>query len=96
MSELLEALMMLSFGLAWPLSILKSYRSRTAKGKSLFFMLVVEFGYLCGIASKFVSGTITYVIALYFINLFMVATDICLHFRNRRLDEFALVPRDGE
>lgn len=89
-SELLEAAMLLSFGAAWPLSILKSYRSRTAKGKSLFFMLVVEFGYLCGIASKFVSGHISYVIVFYFINLIAVGIDIGFYFRNRRLDAHAL------
>ena len=32
-SHLLEALMILCFGLSWPLSIYKSWTSRTAKGK---------------------------------------------------------------
>lgn len=86
LSELLEAIMILSFGAAWPFSIVKSYRSRTAKGKSLFFMLVVEFGYLCGIASKFASGNISYVLIFYFFNLFAVGIDLALYFRNRRLD----------
>ena len=36
-SHLLEALMILCFGLSWPLSIYKSWTSRTAKGKSLYF-----------------------------------------------------------
>lgn len=86
LSEILEAVMIASFGTAWPFSIIKSYRSRTAKGKSLFFMLVVELGYLCGIASKFVSGNISYVLILYFFNLFAVGIDLGLYFRNRRLD----------
>lgn len=33
MAELLEAMMVLSFGISWPASIIKSYRARTAKGK---------------------------------------------------------------
>ena len=37
MSDLLEALMIICFGLSWPISIRKSYTARTAKGKSLFF-----------------------------------------------------------
>ena len=36
-TDLLEALMILCFGLSWPISIRKSWISRTAKGKSLFF-----------------------------------------------------------
>ena len=32
MTDLLEALMIVCFGLSWPVSIMKSYKSRTAKG----------------------------------------------------------------
>ena len=38
-TDLLEALMILCFGISWPLSIYKSWKSRTAKGKSLTFEL---------------------------------------------------------
>ena len=34
LTDLLEALTILCFGLSWPISIRKSYISRTAKGKS--------------------------------------------------------------
>ena len=34
-TDLLEALMILCFGLSWPISLRKSWISRTAKGKSL-------------------------------------------------------------
>lgn len=34
-AEILETVMILAFGLSWPLSIYKSVKSRTAKGKSL-------------------------------------------------------------
>ena len=36
-TDLFEALTIFCFGLSWPISIRKSYISRTAKGKSLFF-----------------------------------------------------------
>lgn len=82
--------MLLTFGAAWPASILKSHRSRTAKGKSLFFMLLVEFGYLCGIAAKFATGKeVSFVVYFYFLNLCAVAVDIAFYFRNRRLDALA-------
>lgn len=35
-TDLLEALMIICFGLSWPISIRKSWTSKTAKGKSLF------------------------------------------------------------
>lgn len=87
LAELLEAAMLLSFGAAWPASILKSYRSRTARGKSLFFLFIVEFGYVCGIFAKFATGSeVSFVVVFYFLNLLMVGLDIALYFRNARLD----------
>lgn len=85
MSAFLEACMVISFGVSWPMSIYKSYRSRTARGKSLFFLLFILFGYGCGIASKLVSSKITYVFVFYVSNFIMVAVDIVLYFRNRRI-----------
>lgn len=86
MSEFLEACMVVSFGISWPMNIIKSLRTRSAKGKSLPFLLFIFAGYICGIASKLLSGNITYVFAFYVLNLLMVGTDIVLYFRNRRLD----------
>ena len=53
MANLLEALMILCFGISWPISIRKSWISRTAKGKSLFFELFIWIGYIYGMARKF-------------------------------------------
>ncbi|MBO4452304.1 MAG: hypothetical protein J5793_00060 [Clostridia bacterium] len=89
MAEILEAAMVISFGVSWPTSIIKSYRARTAKGKSLLFHCFIFFGYVCGSAAKVISGSITYVFAFYILNLLMVGTDIALYFRNRRLDAAA-------
>ena len=49
-TEILEAVMVLSFGISWPASIIKSFRSRTAKGRSLFFLVMIWLGYMAGIA----------------------------------------------
>lgn len=86
MAQILEALMVIFFGISWPTSIMKSYTSRTAKGKSLIFFLLVLVGYFFGILSKFIGGNLTYVVVFYIINFFMVSIDLCLFFRNRRLD----------
>lgn len=86
MSEIFEAMMVISFGISWPLSIAKSIKARTAKGKSLVFMLFILGGYACGMASKLAADKITYVFVFYVINFVMVAIDVGLYVRNSRLD----------
>ncbi|MHB8127560.1 MAG: hypothetical protein ACYDEX_00980 [Mobilitalea sp.] len=86
MSHMFEAMMVISFGISWPTSILKSYTSRTAKGKSIIFLLFILIGYVFGIISKFFGGNLTYVVVFYMINFVMVSIDLCLYFRNRRID----------
>ncbi len=78
--------MLLCFLAAWPVSTVKAYRARTAKGTSLGFMLIVEAGYLCGLASKFISGNVNFVAAFYVINICVVGANVALYFRNRRID----------
>ena len=86
--------MLVCFGLSWPFNIAKSIKSRTAKGKSLQFELLIVVGYLFGIAGKFVGGNVTYVLAVYILDVLMVSTDIVLTCRNRRLDRMA-AQREG-
>jgi len=85
MSELFEVIMVVCFGISWPASIVKSYRSRSTKGKSLFFLFLVWIGYLFGIASKLLNNNITYVVCFYILNFVMVSLDIGLYLRNSRL-----------
>ncbi len=96
MAEFFEILMIVSFGASWPLNVMKSWKARTAKGKSLPFLLLILFGYVAGIISKFVNeaymaqiGEKWYVLFFYVLNFIMVATDLCLYFRNRKLDAAA-------
>ncbi len=87
MSQLFEAVMVICFGISWPLSIAKSIKSKTAKGKSLLFISFIEIGYAFGIVSKLISDNVTYVLVFYIINFIMVAVDIALYFRNSKLDK---------
>lgn len=96
MSEILEIVMIVSFGLSWPMNVIKSYKARTAKGKSLAFLCFIFFGYIAGIASKLINeaymsafSTKWYVLIFYILNLLMVGTDLILYFRNKRLDKLA-------
>lgn len=82
-AEIFETAMILCFGISWPLSIIRSVRSRSTKGKSLMFMCFIAFGYLCGIASKCMTQTYNLAFWFYFPNIIMVSTDIALFFRNR-------------
>lgn len=86
MAPIFEAMMVISFGISWPSSIIKSYTSRTAKGKSIVFLSFIIFGYICGIISKLAAGNVTYVLVFYVINLIMVLIDLSLYFRNKKLD----------
>ena len=94
--ELLEIIMVVSFGVSWPFNVIKSYRARTAKGKSLPFLCLIFFGYIAGITSKLVNdaymATIAekwYVLFFYVLNLIMVGMDLLMYVRNRRLDALA-------
>ena len=48
-------------------------------------MLIIT-GYLCGLAGKFILGDLSYVVVFYIADILMVATDLVLTLRNRRLD----------
>ena len=86
MPQIFETLMLVFFGISWPTNIVKSYKVRTTKGKSILFLFFVLTGYFCGIAAKISSGAINYVVVFYIINSIMVSIDIILYFRNRALD----------
>jgi hypothetical protein len=78
-----EILMLVSFGAAWPVSIHKSIKSKSTKGKSVIFLYVISFGYLMGIINKIVYHY-DLVIFLYCLNLIMVLTDLLIYYRNKR------------
>mgnify|MGYP001328660651 CR=1 FL=1 len=80
-----EIIMLICFGAAWPSSIYKSYVSRTSKGKSLFFLVIVFIGYASGIIHK-ILYSLDWVIFLYILNECMVVADAVLYMRNASLD----------
>jgi hypothetical protein len=94
LTDLFEALTIFCFGLSWPISIRKSYVSRTAKGKSLFFEVFLLIGYAFGIARKIIqvaamgsTGFIFYLsFFFYVLNFTEISVDVGLYFRNVKLD----------
>lgn len=81
--SIFEAVMLVCFGAAWPVSIYKSWTSRTCAGKSVIFLYIVLFGYISGIIHKIIYNP-DKLIYLYVINGTMVAVDIVLFYRNIR------------
>lgn len=84
--SIFEALMLLSFGAAWPMQLYKSYVSRKTGGKSIAFSYVVIFGYLAGITHKILYSR-DIVMVLYIINLIMVSIDVYLYYRNKGIEK---------
>lgn len=94
MAEILEVIMIVCFGASWPLNVIKSYKARTTKGKSLAFLCLIFFGYIAGIISKLLNESYMlsfnskwYVLFFYVLNLIMVGIDLCLYMRNYKLDK---------
>ena len=94
MSEIFEIIMILSFGASWPMNVMKSYKARTTKGKSLGFLVLIFFGYIAGIISKLLNTAYMadfsnkwYVLFFYVLNLCMVGVDLLLYARNYKLDK---------
>ena len=92
-----ETVMIICFGLSWPFSVYKSWKSRTAKGKSLQFEIFPLIGYAFGIAKNFIlhtNGANNWIFFLgwgfYFLNFAMIAVDLILYIRNARLDKLSM------
>ena len=94
MAEFLEIIMLICFGLSWPLNLYKGIKSKSAKGISPYFYTLILVGYIAGIVSKFLNESYMaefsrkwYVLIFYFINLVMVAANLVVYFRNKRVEK---------
>lgn len=86
-AHLFEAAMLVCFGFSWPLNVMKAYRARTAKGTSLPFIILIITGYVAGITAKIINRQFNYVLAVYFLNLAIVMTNVFVFIRNKALDK---------
>lgn len=101
-SSMMEALMVICFGLSWPLNISKAWKARSTKGMSLPFYFLIWIGYVFAITGKLISihyyvnvaCTVAvwtdvvkwYVMFFYVVNLIMLTIGILIYFRNARLE----------
>ncbi len=81
-AHVLEAAMLICFGLAWPVSNLRMLRTGKAQGKGLPFTLLVLTGYISGAAAKLVLAAqdtpLAPVFWLYLLNAASVAINLAL------------------
>ena len=87
MGAIFETIMLVCFGLSWPLNVVKAYKARTTKGTSLPFILLIITGYVAGISAKLLSGQVNYVLIAYVLNLAIVFVNVLVYFRNVSLDK---------
>ena len=80
MQQIFELVMLICFGLSWPISVYKSLTSHSTQGKSLVFMLAIIIGYISGITGKLLGGQINYVLGMYCLNLTVVSFDLMCGF----------------
>ena len=91
-AKILETTMLVLFGISWPFNLMKSIRTKSTKGKSLLFLILIDLGYIAGITSKFVSDhfvweTDWWVFAIYVINFLFVSLDLIMYFINRKREK---------
>ncbi len=99
-ASIMEMLMVVCFGVSWPLNIAKAWKARTAKGTSVLFYYFIWIGYVFAIIGKFIliayyapqHWYVTvkwYVMLFYIVNTLMVTCGILIYYRNRALDKWA-------
>ncbi len=89
--SIFEGLMLVCFGLSWPVSIAKALRTKTVSGKSPLFMSIVITGYASGIIHKILYSR-DWIILLYIINLVLVAIDMTLYFHYSKKQPEGKIP----
>jgi len=94
MSEFLEIVMLLCFGFSWPINACKAWKARNTKSTSLLFLLLILFGYVCGILAKLTNPAYMsefskkwYVLSVYVVNLVSLIINLLVYFRNRMIEK---------
>ncbi len=80
-----EILMLVCFGISWPVAVIKTYQTKTVKGKSFLFLFLILLGYIFGTIHK-IRYNLDFVIWLYIFNGILVLADMVLWFKYRNND----------
>jgi hypothetical protein len=85
MNSIFEMIMLICFGVAWPVSVYKIWKTKSSGGKSIFFSYIVLAGYASGIIHKMLYSN-DFVLYLYILNMLMVMLDIAMYYRARKYE----------
>ena len=96
----MEMLMVVCFGISWPINIRKAWKARSTRGISLLFYTFIFLGYVFALIGKFAliryyapapwyETVHWYVMFFYVLNTLMVGSGIAIYFRNRALEKKA-------
>ncbi len=95
--SIMETMMVILFGISWPINIIKAWKAKTAKGTSVLFYSFIWLGYIFALIGKFAlisehapapwyETVHWYVMFFYFLNILMVTVGILIYFRNSIID----------
>ena len=79
-----EAGMLICFGASWPFAVRKTFKTKSVKGKSKLFLMLIILGYIFGMINK-ILNSMDIVFLLYVVNLLLVSTDFyfCILYKNK-------------
>lgn len=97
-ASIMEMMMVVCFGISWPLNIVKAWKAKTAKGTSVLFYFFIWIGYIFAILGKLMliysnapspwyETVHWYVMFFYVLNTLMVSSGILIYYRNKMRDE---------
>lgn len=97
-TSVMETLMVICFGISWPINIIKAWKSKTAKGSSVLFYSFIWIGYIFAMVGKMAMiignspnpwyETVKwYVMFFYVLNIIMVSAGIIICLRNKWFDK---------
>ena len=87
MPQVCEIIMLICFGISWPISIIKTLKTKCVSGKSPLFIIFIIMGYIFIIISKLISKDIKYAFYFYWLNLAMTSFDLFLQFYYRNKEK---------
>lgn len=90
-AQILEVIMYVLFGCSWPFNIAKSIKTKSTKGKSLVFLILIDLGYVASMLSKVIASCYGgfdwskswWVFMFVAINFVLVSVDLVLYFINK-------------
>ncbi len=89
MPQICKMIMLMCFGISWPISVYKSINSKSTKGKSVIFIMAIIFGCCAGIIDKVLNNQINYTLVFYCLNFCIVSLDLALYFFNKSREKKA-------